>query len=215
MPSNRWNLIIYRVWAPIYDRALEGVFRPGRAAAARALALQPGERVILVGVGTGQDLPLLPAGVTAVGIDLSEPMLARARRRALTAQSTLTLRQGDAADLPGQTGGYDAAVLTLVLSVVPDPRRVVSEVMRIVRPGGRVVVFDKFAPEGRPTSLLRRAVNVGSRVFGTEVDRRLGDLIAGAPCHVVSDEPSIARGQYRVVLLRRDEPGAAEEITRR
>lgn len=206
MPSNRWNLVVYRAWAPVYDRLLERVFRPGRSAAARALALRPGERVLLVGVGTGQDLPLLPAGVAAVGIDLSEAMLARARRRLPIVAAAVDLRVGDAVATGELTGSFDAAVLNLVLSVVPDPVTVVEETMRVVRPGGRVVVFDKFAPEGRSPSVVRRAVSRGSSLFGTEVDRRLGDLVAGCPCRVVSDEPSIARGQYRVVLLRRDDP---------
>jgi phosphatidylethanolamine/phosphatidyl-N-methylethanolamine N-methyltransferase len=61
--SNRWNRFIYHLWAPVYDAALEGLFRPGRARALASLALQPGERVLLVGVGTGADLAYLPPGV--------------------------------------------------------------------------------------------------------------------------------------------------------
>ena len=75
--------------------------------------------------------------------------------------------------------------------------------MRAVRPGGRVVVFDKFAPDARPTSLRRRAVNLVTTLIGTEIDRRLSDVLAGAPCDVVSNDPSILGGQYRIVLLRR------------
>ena len=114
MPSNRWNLIVYRAWAPLYDRLLERIFRPGREAAAHALALRSGERVLLVGVGTGLDLLLLPPGVTGLGVDLSPAMLVHARRRAPTA---IDLRCGDAAELDVATGSFDAAVLNLVLSV--------------------------------------------------------------------------------------------------
>ena len=69
--TNRWNRFIYRLWAPIYDSTVNLFFMPGRKRALDLLNLQPGECVLLVGVGTGADLPLLPAGVDATGIDLS------------------------------------------------------------------------------------------------------------------------------------------------
>jgi len=69
--TNRWNRFIYRLWAPIYDSTVNHFFMRGRKRALDLLNLQPGECVLLVGVGTGADLPLLPAGVDATGIDLS------------------------------------------------------------------------------------------------------------------------------------------------
>jgi hypothetical protein len=60
--TNRWNRFIYRLWAPIYDSTVNRIFRPGRKRAMELLDLKPGERVLLVGVGTGADLPLIPAG---------------------------------------------------------------------------------------------------------------------------------------------------------
>jgi ubiquinone/menaquinone biosynthesis C-methylase UbiE len=214
MPSNRWNLLVYRAWAPVYDRALERFFRPGRAAAAEALAVRPAERVLLVGVGTGQDLPLLPAGVDVLGVDLSPAMLARARRRADALGTAVDLRVGDATSLEVPTASFDVAILNLVLSVVPDPRVALRETMRTLRPGGRAVVFDKFAPDDRVPSRARRLLSGVTSVFGTEVDRQLGEIVAGNWCEVVHNVPSILRGSYRVVLLRRsDAPWPATEAT--
>lgn len=160
--------------------------------------------MLLVGVGTGLDLPLLPPGVSGLGVDLSPSMLAHARRRA---PATIDLHRGDAAALDVATASFDAAVLNLVLSVVPDPAAVLSETMRALRPGGRAVAFDKFAPEGQPVAGSRRALSAMSSVFGTTIDRRLSDLLAGQACRIVSNEPSIFGGQYRVALLRRtDDP---------
>jgi ubiquinone/menaquinone biosynthesis C-methylase UbiE len=147
VPSNTWNRIVYRAWAPLYDRLLARFFRPGREAAARALALRTGERVLLVGVGTGEDLPLLPAGVEAVGVDLSPSMLQRARRLASTLPAAVELREGDAANLDLAPASFDAVILNLVLSVVPDPIAAIAEALRVLRPGGRAVIFDKFAPD--------------------------------------------------------------------
>ena len=69
--TDRWNRFIYRLWAPVFDAILAGFFLPGRNQAMDGLALKSGERLLLVGVGTGADLPLLPEGVQAVGIDFS------------------------------------------------------------------------------------------------------------------------------------------------
>lgn len=115
------------------------------------------------------------------------------------------LRIGDAQALPIADGTFDAAVLNLILSVVPDPARCLSESLRIVRPGGRDVVFDKFLHDGERPSFWRRLLNGFSTLFGTDINRRLEDMLSGQPCTLVSDEPSLLSGMYRVVLLRRDE----------
>jgi ubiquinone/menaquinone biosynthesis C-methylase UbiE len=102
------------------------------------------------------------------------------------------------------TASFDGAILSLILSVVPEPRMVMAETMRLLRPGGRAVIFDKFAPGTTPPSRPRRALNRVTTLFGTEIDRRLGDLMLGQPCRIIADEPSILGGQYRVILLVRD-----------
>lgn len=203
VPSNEWNLLAYRAWAPVYDLLFQRLARPGRVAAARALAVRPGETVLVVGVGTGQDLDLLPAGARVVGVDLSQPMLARADARARARTGEVGLLVGDAGHMPVATGMFDAAILGLVLSVVPDPVAALRETMRALRPGGRAVVFDKFAPDTGPLGLGRRLLNPVTKLFGTEIDRRLPDLVATCPCTIEASQASILGGHYRVVRLRR------------
>jgi ubiquinone/menaquinone biosynthesis C-methylase UbiE len=202
--TNRRNRIIYRLWAPLYDSILAGFFRPGRVRAMQLLGLQAKERVLLVGVGTGADLPLLPAGAHAVGIDLSSAMLARARARLPLPDREISLEEADAQALPYESASFDAVVLNLILSVVPDPSACLREALRVLRPGGRVAIFDKFLAQGARPALGRRLGNVVTTAFGTDITRRLGDVLAGQPCSVVSDEPSLLGGMYRVVLARRE-----------
>jgi len=200
--TNRWNRFVYRLWSPIYDGLFDRLFAaPGRRRAMQLLALRPGERVLLVGVGTGADLPLLPAGVCAVGLDLSPDMLARAQAKLPLMGRDVTLVQGDAQALPPGMEGFDAAVLHLVLSVVPDGTACLQETLRALRPGGRAVIFDKFAPDGGRLTLGRRLVNLVTTLAGTDVTRRFGDMAAQSDCVKVHDEPSLLRGAYRVILL--------------
>lgn len=203
--TNFWNQLIYRLWAPIYNQIFDRLaFAGARRRSIQALAVRPGECVVLPGVGTGADLPLLPAGVRAIGIDFSPHMLAQAQRQAATWQATVLLVQGDAMNLPLATGAADAAVLHLVLSVVPDGRACAQETARTLRAEGRAVVFDKFLSETTAApSLLRRLLNVGAVLLGTDLNRRLSSLLAGSGLTPVSDQPAIFGGAYRLVQLRK------------
>src|SRR5512143_3981638 len=118
--TNRRNVLIYRIWAPIYDSTVDRLFKPGRRRAIQLLDLKPGEQVLIPGVGTGADLPLLTAGVEATGIDLTPEMLAKARLKLDQCPASVKLIEGDAQALLVNEGGFDAAILNLILSVIPD-----------------------------------------------------------------------------------------------
>jgi ubiquinone/menaquinone biosynthesis C-methylase UbiE len=115
----------------------------------------------------------------------------------------VTLVQGDAQLLPLGAGQYDAAALHLVLSVVPDGAACFHETLRALRPDGRAVIFDKFAPDRGRLTLGRRLVNQLTTLIGTDVTRRFGDLAAPSRCVKVHDEPSLLRGSYRVIVVRK------------
>jgi phosphatidylethanolamine/phosphatidyl-N-methylethanolamine N-methyltransferase len=102
----------------VYDRTANRFFVPGRKRAMEVLNLHAGERVLLVGVVTGIDLPLLPEGVEAVGVDLSPAMLARARGKLPLPGRKIILIQGDAQRLLVDEGSFDAILFNLILSVI-------------------------------------------------------------------------------------------------
>jgi phosphatidylethanolamine/phosphatidyl-N-methylethanolamine N-methyltransferase len=196
------NVVVYRHWAPVYDAALGRLFAPSRHHALALLDLQAGDRVVLPGVGTGLDLPLLPAGASAVGVDVSPDMLARARSRLPLPERDIELVEGDAvAYLRARPAAFDAAVLNLVLSVVPDGRSCLHAAVSALRVGGRAVVFDKFAPPGR-VGVARRAANVLATRLGTDVTRAFAPMLAGGGATVLRDVPAL-RGLSRIILLER------------
>ncbi len=199
--TNWWNRFVYRLWAPIYDATVGHFFLPGRKRAIEVLNIQPGERVLLVGVGTGADLPLLPQGVQATGVDISPAMLARALRKLPLLGREVRLLEGDAQRLLVDEAGYDVVIFNLILSVIPDGAACLRENLRALKPGGRAVVFDKFLPDAGRLTLGRRLFNLGSTLFGTDITRRFGDLAPGIGIGVIRDEPSLMNGTYRVILL--------------
>ena len=201
------NRLTYALWSPFYDRLI-GLppFRRGRRKAHERLALQAGERVLLVGVGTGIDLPFLPVGVEAVGVDLSSAMLARARKRLPIDGRQIELLQADAQTMPLVDDTFDAALLALILSVVPDGAACLTETIRLLKPGARAVVFDKFVPEGTRPSSGRRALNLLTNLFGTDINRTLEPMVKACNCEIVTDEPAAMGGAYRVIVLRKVRP---------
>jgi phosphatidylethanolamine/phosphatidyl-N-methylethanolamine N-methyltransferase len=204
MPSNAWLRFRYTLWAPHYDRVTK--LHPQRRRSLELLALRPGERLLIVGVGTGSDLPYVPAGVEVLATDLTQAMLDQAREHARPGIE-LRVMDGMALDLPG--GSFDAAVLHMVLEVVPDPARCLAEVARVLRPGGRVAVFDKFLPDGARPGPVRRALLALLDFVFTSTNRQMREILArsGAPLEVVHDEPSV--GSYRHLILRKPTPAQA------
>lgn len=202
MASNSWYRFRYTLWAPLYDRVAR--FDAERRRSSELLELAPGERVLILGAGTGADLPFLPPFVEVLATDLTPAMLEQARERL---RPGVELRVMDAHHLELPDGSFDAAMLHMVLEVFRDPARCLAEAARVLRPGGRIVVFDKFLPEAeRPGTLRRAGLALLDLVF-TSTNRRMGEILraAGAPLVVERDER--ARGPYRHLLLRKPASG--------
>jgi ubiquinone/menaquinone biosynthesis C-methylase UbiE len=185
----RWSL-----YAPLYDRLIG--FERQRRRSIEVLALSPGERVLIDGCGTGIDLPLLPPGLEVSAIDLTPSMVRRAWEKAPGAD----VRVGDALALDYPDAHFDAVVLHLIVAIVPDPLQCLREARRVLKPGGRAAVFDKFC-SGRPP-LVRRILSVLTRLLGTDINCDLHALAGQAGFHVAHEEPAGAGGLLRLALLR-------------
>jgi ubiquinone/menaquinone biosynthesis C-methylase UbiE len=199
--TNEWNRARYTLWAPVYD-LIGRAFDPMRRESLRRLGARAGEDVLIVGAGTGADLPFLPAECRVVATDLTPAMLRRARRRG---RSDVALALMDGHRLGARASAFDGVVLHLILAVLPDPVLCLREAARVLRPGGRMVVFDKFVrAEARPPLALRGA-NLVTRVLFTEVTRNFAAILRAseAPLAVEEDAPALLGGLFRYLLLRR------------
>lgn len=198
-----WNRLRYSVYAPLYDRIVR--LDRARRRAVELLRLQPGERVLVVGAGTGQDLEHLPSGVAVTAGDISPGMLRRLRRRAERLGRPIEVRELDAHRLALPNGVFDAVLLHLVVAIVPDPGACMREAGRVLRNGGRISVLDKFAPAARRPSLWRRVLNPITETMATAIDRQLEPLLAGLPLRVEHREAAALGGLLELALLRKDE----------
>jgi len=198
--TNRWNRARYTLYAPFYDLIVRRLGR-GRRRAIALLNVQPGERVLVDGCGTGLDLELLPRDCLVTAVDLTPAMVEKTRARAASLGMQVDARVMDAARLDFADESFDCVLLHLILAVVPDPHSTAREAARVLRRGGRATVFDKFA-SGRP-SLGRRAFNVLTNAVATDITRSLADVLAGSGLDVVREEPSVFGGVFRVATLSR------------
>jgi phosphatidylethanolamine/phosphatidyl-N-methylethanolamine N-methyltransferase len=140
----------YDFYAPVYDFIFDWIFAPGRWAAIAQLRLEPADRVLEIGIGTGLNLPIYPESVRLTGIDLSEEMLDKAIERVQElGMPTVTLKVMDAAAMDFADNEFDKAVATYTISAVPDPVRVLRQMRRVVKPGGALVILNHFRSERR------------------------------------------------------------------
>lgn len=147
----------YRRWAPVYDRTFGAFTRAGRRRLAEYVNTRQGS-VLEVGVGTGLSLARYAPHLAVTGIDYSEEMLARAEARVAEERLThvVALRRMDARALDFPDDSFDTVVAMHVISVVPEPERVMAEMARVCRPGGEVLLLNHFLHEHGALGYLGR-----------------------------------------------------------
>jgi phosphatidylethanolamine/phosphatidyl-N-methylethanolamine N-methyltransferase len=200
--TNLWNKIRYTIFSPFYDRVAS--FPRYRRRSVEVLRLTDGERVLIVGAGTGADIPYIPSGVHITAIDITSAMIDRIMRKAkrLGRPVDAKVMDGQALDFPSDS--FDAVILHLILAVIPDPYACIKEAARVLRPGGRAVVWDKFVPDDEEPSLVRRFINLFTNVAFSDINRKLGPLVEHAGL-VVEHQEWISLGglPYQIALLRK------------
>jgi len=194
----------YRRYAPWYDTLYGAVLAPGRVAlTARVGALAP-KRLLEVGVGTGLTLSNYPAETMVVGVDVSPEMLTHAQLRAAALQDRhIELLQVDGESLPFEAHSFDCVTLPYVLSVTPDPARLLKELHRVCRPGGNILILNHFS--GSPGwAMLERAVSPLAKRIGFRSDFDYQEQIVDRGLNVRSVFSVNIFGLSKLVEVARD-----------
>ena len=192
----------YTLLAPFYDAIVAKSTSRMRQDSLAGLGDVSGKKILLAGVGSGLDFAHLPKDANYVGIDITPAMLQQARRR-IPAGLSVELQIGDVTNMPFAADSFDIVISHLILAVVPKPEKMLLEVERVLKPGGEVLILDKFLRPGQ-LALMRRLLNLLIRHIATRTDVVFEEIIAKTPqLHVISDEPVIVGGWFRRIKLKK------------
>lgn len=204
----------YARWAPVYDVLCGPVFLNGRRAAASA-ARKVGGRILEIGVGTGLSFDDYDDTTEITGIDISEPMIARARERAKTGRYPFVreLVVMDAHELRYADASFDCVVGQFVITLVEDPERVLSECARVVRSGGQIILVNHLYSERGLAAAVERLLAQKAHKLGLRPEFPFQRLAAWAQAHggteLVERRKVKPFGVYTLVRFRRAEMRSA------
>jgi phosphatidylethanolamine/phosphatidyl-N-methylethanolamine N-methyltransferase len=199
----------YGRWAPIYDLVFGKVFEHGRQSTI-AEADRIGGRVLDVGVGTGLSLSDYSRNVKLCGVDISEPMLRKAQQRvrAQGLANVETLAVMDARNLAFRDASFDAVVAQYVITTVPDPEATLDDFVRVLKPGGELILVNHVGVESGPRRILDLAVAPLARRLGWRTEFPWERLVKWAARHggvsLAERRPMPPLGHFSLIRYRKN-----------
>ncbi len=196
----------YARWAPIYDRTFGRIAEAGRLAAVRAINRRRGS-VLEVGVGTGMSLPHYGRHLQITGIDLSPEMLGKARKRVERHRldNVRAILEMDAADLAFPDASFDTVVAMYVMTVVPDPARVMAELERVCKPGGEVLLLNHFSQDHGARGLVEKAMSPLAAKLGWRPEFPIDMVLDRDGLRLIAEEPMRPFGLFTLLRFVRDD----------
>jgi phosphatidylethanolamine/phosphatidyl-N-methylethanolamine N-methyltransferase len=196
--------LAYRRYARGYDLYFGGILQPGRRAVVERMGCRAGERILEVGVGTGLSLPLYPPQSQVYGIDVCHEMLARAKARVAREhlRQAAGLYRMDAERMCFADDSFDKVVAMYVVSVVPDPARLLDEMRRVCKPQGELFIVNHFLHPNPVMSAMERLAAPLSRFVGFHPNLSLDDFTRQAHVEVLERVPVNAFGYWTLLRAR-------------
>jgi ubiquinone/menaquinone biosynthesis C-methylase UbiE len=201
--STAWNRLRYTLYTPVYDLVAKH-FATYRQRSIQLLDIQEGQKVLLIGAGTGLDLPYINSQANITATDITPSMISSLQERAAKLELAIDAKVMDGQKLKFADETFDAVILHLILAVIPDPVACIREAERVTKPGGKLVVFDKFLPDNQQPNMSRRVLNFFINLLATNINRKMGVLLANTHLEVRHQEPAALNGTFQIYVLERE-----------
>jgi phosphatidylethanolamine/phosphatidyl-N-methylethanolamine N-methyltransferase len=197
---------IYSDLAHFYDRVFGRAFVDNEHGVIESLAFRPGQRALEVGVGTGISLDAYPPYIHLTGIDPATGMLEQAIAKTRENDwGHIDLRNGDALNLDFPDNSFDWVLSFHVMTVVPDAQRMMAEMIRVCKPGGRIVVISHFASANPLLYLFATIINPVTKLLGWTTRLRARDVLKGQPITVERNGRFSRISVHYCVIARKEE----------
>jgi phosphatidylethanolamine/phosphatidyl-N-methylethanolamine N-methyltransferase len=199
---------IYSEFAPLYDKIFGKIFYSRLERVIDDLEIPPGAKVLEVGAGTGTSFPAYPPHCEVIGIDLAPDMLARARQKIEDhGWNHLKVMEMNALSLDFPDNTFDYVMAFHVVTVVPDPIRMISEAKRVCKPGGSIVIVNHFTSDVPVLGSMTEALDPLTRKLGWRTNLRLKPFIKAADLSVERAYKLSKTSLYTVVLGSKSRKG--------
>ncbi len=193
----------YTILAPVYDSLVSGPLDDYRQKSLSRIHETYNKKILINGIGSGLDIPYLATDAYYTGTDITPAMLKRAKKRAADTSLKIDLQVADSQALPFDDNHFDAVIMHLILAVVPNPVLALQEASRVLKPGGKIYLFDKFLRPGQ-FAIARRLFNIFIRHIATRTDVVFEKVLETCPqLEIIHDEPALAKGWFRLIELKK------------
>ncbi len=200
--TNFWNKIRYTLYAPGYDLVAD-YFKESRKKSIESLQVKAGDKVLIIGAGTGLDLEFLPFDCEITATDITPSMIDRLNKRGKKLNRHVHAHVMDGQALKFEDHSFDKIILHLILAVIPDPVACIKEAERVLKHGGQIAVFDKFVPRGRQVSSFRKIANVLTNFLFSDITRDIESIVSNTGLTIISDEEADFNGNFRLIQIRK------------
>ncbi len=200
--TNKWNKIRYTFFTPVYN-LIGNVFNKYRKLSIDQLELKPGDKVLIVGGGTGLELQYLPQTVSIMATDFTPSMVSRMKKALHEHQLQGEAKVMDGQHLEFDDATFDKVILHLILAVIPDTKACIQEVERVLKPRGKIVVYDKFIPNHSKPSLFRRIGNLFTNLLATDITRSLSEILIHTNLKIINTLNGGFKGVFKIYVLEK------------
>lgn len=175
--TNSWNRTRYTLYQPFYDW-VAGIFSSYRKKSIEQLNLNPNDRILILGAGTGLDLPYLKSCNSIYAIDITPSMLKKLDKKAEKLNLNVISQVMDGQNLEFKNNTFDCVILHLIIAVIPNPVQCIIEVERVLKLNGKFTILDKSIPQNTQPSLIRKYLNLITTFLFSDINRDLYQILS-------------------------------------